>query len=261
MPVVEVVVSAVDAELAADALWQAHPSAVEEHDLGDGRVRLRADVRDLALVDPRWSPEPISVADDALDAWRAHARPVRAGRRVVLHPAWLPDGPVGHDDLLVRLEPARTFGSGSHPTTRLAVAALEAHLRPGQRVLDVGTGSGVLAVAAALLGAQEAVGTDVDPAVVDVVAANARANEVAERVRATTEPVTALVGPFDLVVANIGLRVLVDLAPSLLASGADHFLLTGLLAAQADEVVAAYPGLAELERTTEDGWTLLVLRR
>ncbi|MGK2948324.1 MAG: 50S ribosomal protein L11 methyltransferase [Acidimicrobiales bacterium] len=261
MPIVDVVVSASDVELAADALWQAQPSAVEEHDLGDGRVRLRADVRDLGLVDPRWSPALVIVDDGALDAWRVHARPVRAGRRMVLHPAWLPEEAGDADDVLVRLEPARTFGSGSHPTTRLAVAALETRLRPGHRVLDVGTGSGVLAVAAALLGASEAVGTDIDPAVVEVVAANARANAVAGKVRATTEPVASLAGPFDLVVANIGLGVLVELAPSLLATGAGLLVLTGLLEPQADEAVAAYPGLMEVERTTVEGWSLVVLRR
>lgn len=261
MPVVDVVVSAADAELAADALWQAHPSAVEEHDLGDGRVRLRADVGDVALVDPRWSPALVTVDDAALDSWRVHARPVRAGRRVVLHPAWLDEEPAGDADVVVRLEPGRTFGSGSHPTTRLAVAALEAHLQQGHRVLDVGTGSGVLAVAAVLLGAGEAVGIDIDPAAVEVVAANARANGVAGKVWATTEAVGSLAGPFDLVVANIGLRVLVDMAPALLATGAGHLVLTGLLEEQVDEAVAAYAAAHEVERVTDDGWTVVVLRR
>ena len=89
--VVQVVVGTDLAELAADALWQARPSAVLEVDLDDGRVRLTADVADPTLIDARWSPEVLAVDDDGyLDAWRSWAVPIRAGRRLVVHPAWVP---------------------------------------------------------------------------------------------------------------------------------------------------------------------------
>lgn len=263
MPVVEVVVAVDDAELAADALWQAHPSAVEESLLSDGRVRLRADVTDLALVDTRWrAVEVADPPDDPLDAWRAFAQPVRVGS-VVLHPAWLPPDRRRPGDLVVPLDPGRTFGSGSHPSTRLAVAALQVHLRRGDRVLDVGTGSGVLAVVAALLGAAEVLGTDLDPGVLEIVPRNAAANGVADRVRVTTEPLESVAGPFDLVVANIGLGTLESLAPTvvgLLAADA-RVVLAGVLDHQAAQALAAYSPCAEIERGHLDGWAAPVLRR
>ncbi len=267
MPVVELVVPADEVELAADALWQAGPSAVEEHDLGDGRVRLRADVADLGRVAERWPVEVVALAagelDEALDAWRAFAAPVRAGRRVVLQPAWTAAPPAGPDDLVIRLDPGRTFGSGSHPSTRLVLAVLEDRLVAGDRVLDVGTGSGVLAVVAARLGAASAVGTDVDPATEGTVAANAAANGVADRVTVAARPGATVPGPFELVLANIGLRVLLDLADDLCAATAPggHLVLAGLLEGQVDEVVAACDPCAEVERRTEDGWSVVVLRR
>ncbi|MEO7430245.1 MAG: 50S ribosomal protein L11 methyltransferase, partial [Acidimicrobiales bacterium] len=196
-----------------------------------------------------------------LDGWRAWAAPVRAGRRVVLHPAWLPrDG--AEDDLVVLLDPGRTFGSGSHPSTRLVVAALEAHCGPGQRVLDVGTGSGVLAVVAALLGAARVDAIDIEAAAPAVVRANAEANGVRERVTASTMPLSEVTGTFDLVLANIGAGVLRGLANELSARVAPGGLLvlSGLLEDQADAVVAGFVDLTELTRAAEDGWVAVVLR-
>jgi ribosomal protein L11 methyltransferase len=264
--VVEVVAPAADAEVAADVLWQAHPSAVAEEELAGHRVLLTADVADLAPLDRLPATCTMRVleldSDTYLDAWRAWARPVRAGRRVVLHPAWLPeaDDPSG-DDVLVRLDPGRAFGSGSHPSTRLVVAAMEDHLRVGARVLDVGAGSGVLSVAACLLGAASAVAIDIDPAAVEATDANAAANRVADRVAASTAAVAEVPGRFDLVVANIGARVLRELAVAITDRVAEDgtLVLAGLLAEQVDDVVAAYPTLHEVGRATEEGWTAVVL--
>ena len=266
MPVVEIVVDVVDVELAADALWQAGPSAVEEHDLGGGQVRLRADVADGARVDLRWAPrlvvlDPADLAAD-LDAWRAFAAPVRAGRGVVLHPAWQPQGAAEPDELVVLLDPGRTFGSGSHPSTRLVVGLLEDLVVADQRVLDVGTGSGVLAVVAALLGAGEVVGTDVDPAVPEAVAANAAANAVGDRVTVCMAPMAEIEGPFDLVLANIGLGVLCGLASEIseVVDPAGQIVLAGLLDHQVDTAVETYAPWAEVERRSEGGWSAVVLR-
>jgi ribosomal protein L11 methyltransferase len=260
--VVQLEVAVEDAELAADALWQAGPSAVLEVDLGEGRVRLTADVADAALVPARWSPMVLHVDDDGyLDAWRTWAAPVRAGRHVVLRPAWVPVNFVdtAPDDLVVVLDPGRSFGSGSHETTRLAIALLEEVVGPGDRVLDVGCGSGVLSVVAALLGAAEIVAIDVEPAAVASTAANAAANEVGERVTASATPLADLpVEPaFDVVVANIGGGILPTLAPALAARTAagGALLVTGLLEDQLAPVVAVLgPGWGVRDRLREGGW-------
>jgi ribosomal protein L11 methyltransferase len=263
VPVVEVDVDAADVELAADAVWQACPSAVSEVDLGDGRVRLTADVADPASLAARWNARVLEPDGDAyLDAWRAWATPQRAGRRLVLQPSWLGRAEAGPHDVVVLLDPGRAFGSGSHPSTRLVLAVLDEHLSGGERVLDVGCGSGVLAVAACLLGAASAVAVDVDPAAVDATTSNAEANGVGARVDASATPLADVPGAFDGVVANIGGQVLRDLAGDLRARVVTGGLLVlaGMLEVQAADVRAAYAGCAELERRASDGWVALALR-
>jgi ribosomal protein L11 methyltransferase len=265
VPVVQVVVDAAEAELAADALWQAGPSAVGEEQRADGMVVLTADVADPAAVVGPWTVTLLAVDEDAdLDAWRPWARPLRAGAHVVLHPAWLPVGTADADDVVVRLDPGRTFGSGSHASTRLVVAALEAHLGSGDRVLDVGTGSGVLAVVAARLGAGSVRGIDIDPASPAATRANAGANGVEAIVTASTEPLETVEGRFAVVVANIGVRVLDELAGALWArvESGGVLVLAGLLDAQVDPLLArAYPEAVEVDRRSLDGWSAVVLRR
>lgn len=261
-------VPADDVDLASDALWQLHPSAVHEEHVGS-KVRLTADPADA--VDPAeiaapsrgWSAEVLELDGDGhLDAWRAWARPLRAGRRILLQPAWLPSE-ANADDLVVVLDPGRAFGSGSHPSTRLVLGALERLVRPGARVLDVGTGSGVLAVAACLLGAEAVVAVDIDPAAIDAAMANARANGVAPQVEVSDRPVGDVEGTFDLVLANIGAGVLTELATDLVArsGGGGSVVLAGLLDDQVLAVVErfALDGASVREQLSEDGWSAVVL--
>lgn len=252
-----------DVELAADALWQALPSAVSETDLGGGRVRLTADVADLAWLAERWGARVLEPDGDAyLDAWRAWATPRRAGRRLLLQPSWLGVAEAEPHEVVVRIDPGRAFGSGSHPSTQLVLAILDEHLSAGERVLDVGCGSGVLAVAACLLGAASAVAVDLDPAAVEVTRANAETNGVGASVQASTTPVADVPGAFDVVVANIGGRVLREMARDLCArtTPAGLLVLAGMLEEQADDVRAAYAGCREVERRTSEGWAVLALR-
>jgi ribosomal protein L11 methyltransferase len=269
--VVQLQVAREEAEVAADALWQAGASAVEEAAGIEGQVRLTADVAagEVAGLGRRWAVTPVEVDEDRdLDAWREHATATRAGIHVVLCPAWQPLPPAAPDDVLVVLDPGRAFGSGSHPATRLAVAAVEAWLAPGDRVLDVGCGSGVLAIVALRLGAEAAVGIDVDPAALFATEANAEANGVADRLAVRQaglgEPVRGVSpGQTDLVVANIGVRVLGEQAAPLqeLVRPGGVVVLSGLLDGQADAVVARFDGCQELERRHEGGWAAPVLRR
>ena len=271
-----------DAELAADALWAAGAAAVEERPLAGGDVLLvagRADGGDpeplLAAVAGRWPAEAVPVdLGAALDAWRDHARAVTAGRFTV-RPPWVAAAPpAGGIELVV--DPGRAFGSGSHASTRLALRALGEVVAGGEAVVDVGCGSGVLAVAALAAGAARAVAADVDPAALAATRANAERNGVADRLTVVgdVDDVPAALGPAaDVVVANILAPVLVELAPAVrrLAAPGGAIVLSGLLAPQAPAVLAAYAAAGPADpaaaatptveaEAVDDGWLALTLR-
>lgn len=273
---VVVEVAGEDADLAADLCWFAGATAVGERALAGGRVGLEVgfttdDDAAAAAAGLRRRLPAASVAvvdagpalEAALDAWKAHARPVRAGRRLVVWPEWIErDGPDGEivrpGDVVVRLDPQRAFGSGSHPSTRLCLATIEDLVVPATSVLDIGCGSGVLAVAAALLGAAPVVAVDVDPVAVAATLDNAAANGMARRVAASTTPVAALDGSFAVVVANIGATTLVELAGDIVARLAPGgtLVLAALLASSWTHVRATYEayGLALVATPEEEGW-------
>ncbi len=258
-----VTVAAADAELAADALWAAGAAAVEERDdLEAGTVTLVSDVAP-AVAGAGWRIERAVLAD-GLDGWRPHARSWRAGRFVV-HPPWIPrteEGAAG--DVVLEIDPGRAFGSGSHPTTRLALEALGGIVPvEGRGVVDVGCGSGVLAVAAARLGAAAVDAFDIDAEAVAATTANAGRNGVGDVVRAATGSLDRASGAYDVVLANIGLGALVELAPAIesaLGAGGT-VLLTGVLEADAPRLAAAYAGCEPESSASADGWARLVLRR
>ncbi|MBX3284449.1 MAG: 50S ribosomal protein L11 methyltransferase [Actinobacteria bacterium] len=276
---VVVEVTPADAELAADVLWAFGPAAIEEQ-AGGSTVRLLAGFVDATAARPAaealarrhlGAAEVVPVDDDGLDGWRAWARPVAAGPFTIT-PAWLADEVAAPGRLLV--DPGRTFGSGSHPTTRLVLARAARLVRPGDRVLDVGCGSGVLAIGAALLGAAEVHGIDVDPGSPATTAANARANGVADRVTASAAPLADVAarpgdeGRYDLVLANLLAPVVMDLSADLAAvvGPAGRLVVSGLLADRWEPAVRAVRDAADpptrlaVESVDEDdGWVAVTL--
>jgi len=208
---------------------------------------------EVAAIEPRdWGEE-----------WKKGLAPLSVGR-VFLRPTWIeaarPPGAVE-----VVLDPGMAFGTGTHPTTALCLAALDAFLatRPGAAVLDVGTGSGILAIAARKLGAGRVAASDDDPVAVLVARENATRNGAALELTGADLP--AIPGRFDLVVANILAGVLVALAPDLVARLAPggELVLAGVLVPQESEVRAAFAGagLAELPGARQGEWSLLRFRR
>ena len=201
---------------------------------------------------------------DWAEAWKAHFPVLRVGRRLVIRPTWR-----RHrrrpDDVVVALDPGMAFGTGLHPTTRLCLAGIESlsdrGLLAGARLLDVGCGSGILAIAGLKFGAREAIGVDTDPIAIAATEANAARNGVRRRITVREGSLPTADGPFDVVVANLIAGVLVPLAPLLrdaLRLGGS-LLASGIFADREAEVRRAFgdAGLAVAARSAEGEWVAL----
>lgn len=199
-------------------------------------------------------------------AWMDEFQPMRFGRRLWIVPSGhqLPDS-AGDDAVELRLDPGLAFGTGTHATTAQCLEWLDGQDLDGARVLDFGCGSGILAVAAARLGAASVIAVDNDPQALTATAANAEENGVADRVRALDAGDWSGAGDFDVVVANILANTLTALAAPLVAAlrRGGRIALSGVLPGQGDEVVAAYAaqGIPDMDRRERDGWLLLQGRR
>ncbi len=185
---------------------------------------------------------------------REQFAPLAVGARLWIGPSWR-EPPAGVP-AAVRLDPGLAFGTGSHASTRLVLQFLERTLRGGESVLDYGCGSGILAIAAAKLGARQVDAVDLDPQALETTAANARANAVAIRV-ATPEALP--VARYDIVVSNILAQPLMLLAPLLASRTAPggRIALSGILESQAAEVGRAYADCFDMTVSAEEGWALL----
>jgi ribosomal protein L11 methyltransferase len=200
-----------------------------------------------------------SVEEVAEQNWvqltQAQFDPIQIDERLWIVPSWheAPDSSA----INIALDPGMAFGTGSHPTTSLCLRWLSSYLVGGESVLDYGTGSGILAIAAAKLGASRVVGVDIDPAALTAAEENARRNGVAALFRHVADPIEMR---FDMVVANILTNPLKVLAPLLCARivGGGSLILSGILADQAAEIIEVYRPYVELEAAAErDGWVLL----
>jgi ribosomal protein L11 methyltransferase len=202
--------------------------------------------------------------DDWANAWKSFHPVQHVGPRIVLKPTWREYVPQPHE-LMIELDPGMAFGTGQHPSTRFCLLAVERLMQPGWRVLDVGTGSGILAILAAKLGAGEVVACDVDPVAVRVSRENVALNGLSDRVSLLIGSVDTRdfgSGVWDLILMNILAPVIVELLPfarPLLRPGG-RIVLSGLIATQADEVRAkmAEVGLAVVEQAQDGDWLMLI---
>ena len=233
------------------------------------RARLDVAVRLVAHLVEGMGPlrERLLEEDEWAQAWKRHLGPLRVGRRLAIVPSWTTYRP-RPEDVVLRLDPGMAFGTGHHPTTRLCLALVEELVKEGDAVLDVGTGSGVLSMAAVRLGARRAVALDVDPVAVRTARANLRENGLAHRVAVFegTLPHAAVEGGgFDLALANISAKVVMELAPHLASAlrPGGRLVASGLLEERAEEVEErlASEGLRPLERRVDGDWVALVALR
>ncbi len=285
------------AEAVAEALSRFAPEGVaiegiqfevtpDEHGVAVGDVIVRAylpadeqlDATRAKLEEALWHlgqllPLPVPVYQpiankDWSESWKANFQPIRVGKRLMIVPAWL-NPLLAPDDIPIRLDPGLAFGTGTHPTTQLCLAAIEKHLRPGQAVLDLGTGSGILAIAAAKLGAGPVWALDIDAEAVRVANENAVANGVADHVRVERGSLPDVLRAnynAPLVVANILARVLNDMLEHELArtvTPGGLLILSGTLDSQAYEVrpQLTAQGLTFLAQEHVDDWVALIARR
>jgi len=251
-------------------------------DAQEARRRLEEGLWHLSRLYPIPEPAMRELDEESwASSWKKQYHRLRIGRRTVIVPAWESYEP-GEGEVVIRLEPGMAFGTGLHPTTRLCLEAMEAAVPAGGRVLDVGTGSGVLAIAAALLGAGAVVALDADPVAVRVAAENVAANGVGGRVEvrhgslaggeavplsfAVEGPLPILEdGRYDLVVVNILAPVIVAMAPALAARTrpGGTVIASGLILDQEAVVADALQrqGFEIAGRSQEDDWVCLLAGR
>lgn len=261
-----------DAERLSEALLEAGAESValesDALDTGTAQVRLSALaprgedpaalLREAAAIAAMDAP-PFELSAVPDEDWvrrsQAQFKPIPIGGRLWIVPSW--HEPPPGDALVVRLDPGLAFGTGSHATTRLVLQYLDANLAGASQVLDYGCGSGILAIAAAKLGAARVAATDIDPQALTTSAENAAANGVALEIAA---PDALPAGAFDLVLANILAAPLIALEPLLAARtrAGGHIVLSGILEAQAEEVIAAYSRhFAIAVGARDEGWVRL----
>jgi len=208
---------------------------------------------------------PVQVPEqDWSIAWRTHHRPMQVGPRSWVHPPWEKPPRPG---VAVAIDPGMAFGTGSHPTTALCLERCDELLSrfPGADLLDVGTGSGVIALLAKMLGAGRVVGTENDPLSLEAARQGAALNGIDGVDWVLAEDPAAVPGRFQIVIANILLNTLEGLAPAIAGKVADggRLVLSGLLAAQGDAAERAYvaQGLRPVARTEREGWLRVELSR
>jgi ribosomal protein L11 methyltransferase len=199
---------------------------------------------------------------DWAEAWKAHYAVLHIGARTVIVPVWQAYDPTP-DEIVIILDPGMAFGTGTHPTTRLCLAALEGAPVQGARVLDLGTGSGVLSIAAAKEGAASVLAVDVDPIAVEAAQENVAANDIGELVQVIEGSLERAQGEYDLVLVNILSKVIVALLEEGLAeamSPGGWVIASGIIDDEEADVRAAFEarGIAIVERLAERDWVALV---
>jgi ribosomal protein L11 methyltransferase len=266
------------------AVVEEHPPDISEKPLGVATVKgflpewdteTRQKLEIALLLLSRTSPisEPrivILEPENWAESWKDYFHPQHIGERIVVVPTWR-EYDAEPDEIIIRLDPGMAFGTGLHATTRLCILALDDLIKPGQRILDVGTGSGILSIAAALQGAGHVDALDTDMVAVEVARENAMLNGVSDVIdvsQGTLGPKAPPAVPlhrgkgYDLLLVNILAEIIIGMAPGIadaLRSGG-HWVASGIIARKADHVARTLEehGLVVDRRLLEEDWVALV---
>ena len=201
--------------------------------------------------------------EDWQNGWRKYYHPLEIGKRLAVVPSWQQ---YDTDRVKLILDPGLAFGTGGHETTSLCMEALDERVTGGERVLDIGTGSGILAIAALKLGAAVAEGVDIDPVAVRTAGENAALNGVQDKLTVLVGDLSDKAsGKYDIITANIVANAILSLAPAvpgLMAEGAT-FIASGIIDSRKDEVIAGLEkaGLAVVEVKEKRGWECIVCKK
>jgi ribosomal protein L11 methyltransferase len=206
--------------------------------------------------------------EDWANAWKAHYHPVRIGKHLLIRPLWIDLTPAD-DDVVIALDPGMAFGTGTHPTTQLCLEAIEDLMQPHLDVLDLGCGSGILAIAAAKLGGNKIVGVDVEERAVTTTMENAEVNGVADRIQAHQGSIETLLPSarrFDFMLVNILAKVIIAMCGQglgQLVRPGGKAIFSGIIDTQGDEVEAALreAGLEPYKRRQQGDWILIEATR
>ena len=241
--------------------------------LEEKRHQLEQALWHLGQITPIPQPAYRPIRDeDWMAAWKAHYEPIAIGESLLIMPAWK-DPQVGETRTVVRINPAMAFGTGTHPTTQLCLRLMERHLKPGDKIIDVGCGSGILSIAALRMGAAHVLAVDVDSQAVTATLENARLNaispETLETGKGSVEEI--LTGRFTLkeaplLLVNILAPIIIHLfgqGLSELVSEGGTLLLSGILEEQEPGVqeAAEKAGFLLIERLTDNDWVGLALKK
>ena len=228
-------------------------------------------VETLALISARMEAAGIAYTvetegveqEDWQNAWKKYYHAMDIGERLAIVPGW---EDYRTDRIRIVMDPGMAFGTGTHETTSLCLETLDSLVRGGERVLDIGTGSGILAIAALKLGADSAEGVDIDPVAVRTAGENAALNGVADKLTVLVGDLSDKAsGKYDIITANIVANAIMSLAPAVPGLMADDavFIASGIIDSRKDEVIAALEaaGLAVLEVKEKRGWECIVCKK
>jgi ribosomal protein L11 methyltransferase len=206
--------------------------------------------------------------EDWANSWKAYYKPIKIGEKIVIVPAW-EKYEASPEEIVVRMDPGMAFGTGTHETTRLVIQLLEKYVGEGMRVADVGTGSGILAICAAKLGAKECKAYDIDPVAVKVARENVKDSGLEDVVRCDVSDLLRGVdktgGAYDVICANIVADIIIRMTPDVheLMDEKTVILASGIIVERSEDVISCFEenGFKIVEKIEDNGWCALAVMK